>query len=274
MKIHLIAGKNLSAEDCLLWSQFQQADVALHSPYFRPEFVMNVAAVRTDVEVAVLEEDGQTVGFFPFQRGSWNVARPVAAGLSDFQAVVERPRVSEVTSRGWTGAELIRGCGLAAWHFDHLLASQQTFGSFHRLEAASPYVDLSRGFDAYCAEQQQAGTRAVSKIQQSVRRAEKQLGPMRFEIAHGRAVRVRDALAMEDGQVRRNRIHQRARLSVGSGTARSYSPHAVRVVRAARFRPSTSATGWRPFTWACDRPTCSTTGFPRTIRRSERTRRA
>ena len=39
----------------------------LDNPFFRPEFTQAVAAVRDDVEVAVLEIQQQPVGFFPYQ---------------------------------------------------------------------------------------------------------------------------------------------------------------------------------------------------------------
>ena len=76
------------------WSQIQRDNEELASPYFRPEFTQAVASVRGDVEVAVLEDHGEIVGFFPYQRGRGGVARPVGGRLSDFQGVVARKGVA------------------------------------------------------------------------------------------------------------------------------------------------------------------------------------
>ena len=61
------------------WSRFQQADPALESPYFRPEFTRIVASAQDDVEVALLRADGRSVGFFPFERRGRSVADRAAS---------------------------------------------------------------------------------------------------------------------------------------------------------------------------------------------------
>ena len=58
------------------WSRLQQQNREFDSPYFRPEFTRAVASVRDDVEVAVLERHGQSIGFLPYQRRSFNRGRP------------------------------------------------------------------------------------------------------------------------------------------------------------------------------------------------------
>ena len=137
----------LTPEHLAAWADIQRADAALDSPYFRPEFTQAVAAVRGDVEVGVLEEGGEPVGFFPFQRGRRNVARPVGGMMSDFHGVVVRQGVA------WDPRQLLRGCGLSAWHFDHLIAAQEPFRPHHWSVAPSPYIDLSQGWEGYRSEQ-------------------------------------------------------------------------------------------------------------------------
>jgi CelD/BcsL family acetyltransferase involved in cellulose biosynthesis len=65
MKIDIIPATEFSRDHIAAWRALQQADPALDSPLFHPEFTRAVAAVRDDVEVAVLEEAGEFVGFFP-----------------------------------------------------------------------------------------------------------------------------------------------------------------------------------------------------------------
>ena len=139
MKISVVPGEKLTPELVLRWSQLQRRDPALASPYFRPEFTRAVAAVRDDVEVGVMRQGGEVVGFFPYQRSRRNVGRPVGGRLSDYQGVIAQSGVC------WDAEELLRGCRLRAWHFDHLLTAQEPFSKYHRVAAESPYIDIGDG---------------------------------------------------------------------------------------------------------------------------------
>ena len=79
MNITVVPGDRLTPKHVEVWSRLQREDAAVASPYFRPEFTQAVACVRNDVEVAVMEEDGEPVGFFPYQRRGRNVATPVGS---------------------------------------------------------------------------------------------------------------------------------------------------------------------------------------------------
>lgn len=176
MQIHVIPGRQLAGETVACWSALQQADPALASPFFRPEYTQAVAALRPGVEVAVLEDRGQPVGFFPYQRNRPGVAGPVGGKLCDFQGLILRQGVTV------SAEQLLRGCRLNAWHFDHLLASQDTLRPYHGVVADSTYVDLAQGFDAYQAEQRRRGSLAIPKTMQKARKASRELGPLRFEL--------------------------------------------------------------------------------------------
>ena len=93
----------------------------------------------------------------------------------------------------WNAEDLIRGCGLKAWTFDHLIASQSPFHSHHYMLDESPYMDLSRGFDAYHAELRKRGSRSVQQIQRKMRKIEREQAPLRFD-PHTADKRVMSAL--------------------------------------------------------------------------------
>ncbi len=176
MEICVVSGAELSADQLAHWSRLQRADPALRSPFFRPEYTQAVAGVRDGVEVAVLVEAGETLGFFPFQRDHRDSAGPVGAMLCDFQGVVARPGV-QIDAR-----HLLEACRLKAWHFNNLVASQPTFQAYHGVVADSLYIDLSQGFDAYDAQQRQKGSQTIRKTMQKARKAARELGgPVRFE---------------------------------------------------------------------------------------------
>jgi len=175
MKVTVRSPRELGDDWVARWRAILASTPALGSPYFAPEFTRIVAEVRDDVEVAALSDGAELLGFFPYQRGPGDVGHPVGGAFSDFQAVVAPDSVD------WDARALVRGCGLAAWRFDHLLASQRQLAEFHWGAVPSPYVDLSRGFDAWVAERKGAGSK-IDAIRYEIRKAERRLGPVRFEL--------------------------------------------------------------------------------------------
>jgi CelD/BcsL family acetyltransferase involved in cellulose biosynthesis len=176
MQIKILSADALTPEHKAAWSDIQQSEPSLDSPYFRPEFTQAVASVRGGVEVAVLERGGEPVGFFPFQRGAGNIARPVGGKLSDFHGVVVRSGVQ------WEPRQLLRECRLRAWHFDHLIAAQEPLRPHHWSVAPSPYLDLSRGWEGYQSDQLASHKAWFKGIVRKLRYADRDAGPVRFEV--------------------------------------------------------------------------------------------
>ncbi len=174
MKIEVLAADRLTAEHLAAWSRVLAADPALESPFFRPEFTQAVAAVRDDVETAVLREGDEPVGFFPYQRQRGNVAVPVGGPLCDFQGIVLRRGVSI------DAQQLLRGCSLAAWHFNHLLASQGLFQPYHSVIWESPYMDLRGGYEAYRKTTHEAGRGTLAQADRKARKIAREIGPLRL----------------------------------------------------------------------------------------------
>src|SRR5260221_5476852 len=189
MDVTVIPGRDLDAELVRAWTELQVANPDLASPYFAPEFTQAVAAVRDDVEVAVVEERGKIVAFFPFQRTGSSLGGPVGGILSDYQGLVAGSGFS------CDPRELVRRCRLVAWDFDHLIGSQQAFAAFHHGRDFSPVLDLSRGFAVYAG-----ACHAVKKVQQMARRIEREIGPLRFVTHSADAAHFRQVLAWKSEQ--------------------------------------------------------------------------
>jgi len=175
MRFSVLPAGALCREHVQLWSHLQQTNPSLASPYFRPEFTMAVASVRGDVYVAMLEEAGETVGFFPFQRSRLGVGRPVGGALSDYHGVVAGPDCA------WNAAELVRACRLRVWDFDHVPLSQAPLRPHRTAERHSPIMDLSDGYEAYVRGRSEAGSREIRQTQRKRRKLEREVGPIRFE---------------------------------------------------------------------------------------------
>ena len=175
LDVAVIPAAQLSREDVEAWSSFQEADPTLASPFFRPEFTEAIAAIRNDVYVGVLSDDGRTVGFFPFQRGRRPIGAPVGGRRSNYHGVIAEPGTD------WDAVALVRACGLRIWDFDHVVASQRQFAPFHSALGESYCVDVSGGFEEYVRRREAAGSRVIPRLRQKARRFEREVGPLRFE---------------------------------------------------------------------------------------------
>src|SRR6185312_518268 len=112
--------------------------------------------------------------FFPFQRGRWRAGWPVGYRICDYQGVVVG------AGAAWDAKELIQACGLKAWEFDHVSAASR-FQPFGRTRTESPFMDVSRGFDAYVRERRDAGVGEIVAAQRKMRKLEREQGQLRFE---------------------------------------------------------------------------------------------
>ena len=259
MNVRSISAADLTPEHVAAWSRVLASDPVLASPFFRPEFTQAVAAVRKDVEVAILREGEEAVGFFPYQRQRGNVAVPVGGPLCDFQGAVVRRGIS-VDAR-----QLLRDCGLAAWHFNHLVASQEAFRPYHHVLWDSPYMDLRGGFDAYRRTKHENGSGMLASAERKARKMTREIGSLRL-VPHTCERGVFDLLM--DWKVQQyRRIHatnflasawtvallERIRNTAGSAFAGMLS------VLYAGGRPAAVHLGYA-------RTACCTAGFPPTTR--------
>src|SRR5262245_58443177 len=165
----------LNAGDVALWHSFQRATNALAGPFLTPEFAHAMSEQRTDMRVAILEDGGKAVGFFPFERNAFGIGRAFCYGLSDMQAVIHAPGCE------WDGVELLQSCGLAVWEFDHLIAEQlRHFAPQDYAPRASPVVDLTDGWENWIARKK--SSRRIKRSREQERQLVREHGPLRFEV--------------------------------------------------------------------------------------------
>jgi CelD/BcsL family acetyltransferase involved in cellulose biosynthesis len=175
MEIVVKRARDLDGSELASWSKLQRADAMFDSPFFRPEFVLAADAVRGNAEVALVIQDGELVGFFPFERDKRNIGRAVAWQLSDAHGLIVRKGVP------WAPLDIVHATGLVAWKFDHLIASQEPFQPFHYWVDQSPYMDIADGFDVYRAERRRSGTALIRQAERKSRKLAREVGPIRFE---------------------------------------------------------------------------------------------
>ncbi len=197
MKINVIDGKCLTVDHVTAWSHLQNKDSAINNPFLSPEFIMVTASVCDNVNVAVLEQNDEFVGFFPFQRVRQNIGRAVAWRMSDMHGIVLKKNVN------LDAKQLLKECKLSAWHFDHLVASQTMFKPFHHFIEDSPYMDLSEGFKGYQFSRRQSGSAMISQFMRKSRKIEREIGPLRFEMHTTETAAFRALLTWKQEQLNR-----------------------------------------------------------------------
>jgi CelD/BcsL family acetyltransferase involved in cellulose biosynthesis len=165
----------LTADLLTVWRSHQSADQNLRGPFFSPEYFQIAGAVLPEVTVAVIEQPGQMPAFLPFFRDRASVARPVGSRACDFSGIIAAPSFT------WSPETVIRACGLAGWDFTNVVSPQPAMDPYFRAFADSPYVDLSRGFDAFAKERGRGGSELVRQVGQKTRKLEREVAPMRFE---------------------------------------------------------------------------------------------
>ena len=175
MKVRVIRADELSADLRCAWSAMQRARPSLDSPYFTPEYVEAAATCRPRVRIGVIEDGGRPIGFFPFEAGAFGVGGPVGGRLSDFQGIVAAIGV-DLEPR-----QVLAGCGLRMWKFDHLLLCEHPgFARHLEATAGSPALDLHGGFEHYHARQRST-RRCIDRVLHKARKMRRQQGDARFE---------------------------------------------------------------------------------------------
>lgn len=175
MEYELIHASELVGDLADDWERLRNADPRLANPFFDVAYTATLGAVRDDVRVVRMAESGRTVGFFPFQRDAQGVGRPVGLRITDFGGLIAAPTLQ------LDAPALLRAAGLKAFYFDRWVP-HPVFTQFQEAEAQSPWIDLSKGFDAYVEEKKSSGSRYLSQVARKGRKMAREVEPLQFEL--------------------------------------------------------------------------------------------
>jgi CelD/BcsL family acetyltransferase involved in cellulose biosynthesis len=198
MKASVIRPDELGRKEISAWHSMQRKTEPLGSPFLTPEFATAVGIFRPDARVAVLTDGSEMVGFFPFQERRFGIAAPIGAGLNDCQGVIHVPGLE------WDARELLRACNLSIWQFDHLAAGQLPFDQYVDAIAASPVIDLTKGFETYQTQLQAKSLRFCRDITRKARKLEREVGQLSFVIDSNDTAALRILMNWKSDQYRRN----------------------------------------------------------------------
>jgi CelD/BcsL family acetyltransferase involved in cellulose biosynthesis len=175
----------------------QRRDEALRNPFLSPEFAAAVGRFRPGARVAVLTEGPTVTGFFPFEKRRLGVGVPIGAGLTDCQGLVHAQGFE------WDARDLLRGCGISAFHFDHLVCEQRPFGPWVAATAPSPVIELADGFAAYQAKLMVKSPQFAKDLARRGRRLTREAGPISHGVDSRDPAALRCLLAWKSDQYRR-----------------------------------------------------------------------
>ncbi len=169
MKATVVRPGDLGPTELARWAALQEGDPAYASPFLRPEMAVAIDRHWPDTRVAVLEDAGDAVGFFPFQQGRLGAGQALGMGLTDWQGAVLIPGVR------WDATALRRASGLSVWEFDHLVPGQaDALRPAHLTLRPSPVIDLADGVDAWNARH--AGSSRIKKARYHGRKLARERG--------------------------------------------------------------------------------------------------
>jgi CelD/BcsL family acetyltransferase involved in cellulose biosynthesis len=177
----------------------QRASPSLANPFLSPEFAMAAGRFRPEARVAVLAEGQALMGFFAFERRRLGLGVPIGGWLCGCQGLVHVPGAE------WDPRELLRGCGLAAWQFDNLIAGQQPFEPYQAATRPSPVIDLSDGFEAYYAKIWLNSHRFCRELARKARKLSREAGEVRIVADSHDGDILRTLMAWKSEQYRRTR---------------------------------------------------------------------
>ncbi len=174
MDINVVKPEQITESQRELWKGMMTAEHTTDSPFFHPEYVSVLSMHRKQVRVAVVTEQNTPVAFFPFEKHGPN-GRPLGIKLCDFQGIVRTPKTIIEAE------DLLKGCELKSWQFDHLVSSQPEFESWQMRKDDSLFIDLSSGYEAYLEERKQAGTSQISVFNRKLRKLEREIGEVKYD---------------------------------------------------------------------------------------------
>lgn len=175
MKVHVVRPRELSPDDLAAWARVKQSAPVYQSPFYSHQFTRAVGEARDDARVAVIEAEGQIVGFLPFHRTARGVGKPIGGPINDYHGPILLPDV-EISPQA-----LLAGAGLTAYDYNHLPTSFTAFAKNAYARSTSPQMDLSEGYEAFLETRTSKWKKAQREIRRRRRLTEAEHGPVSFE---------------------------------------------------------------------------------------------
>ncbi|MER7207602.1 GNAT family N-acetyltransferase [Streptosporangium sp. NPDC000239] len=197
MNIVVVRPGDLGESEISRWRELQGADPSLDNPFLSVEFALAMGRLRDYVRVAVIQDGGRTVGFFPYERHNFGIGKPLGGFLTTCHGLISVPDLV------LDAKQLLRACKLSVFDFDHLVAGQPTFAEHQSDVRPAPVMDLSSGFDSYIDQVKQNSPKNYKTVRYKERKLGREQGEIRFEWDSTDPATLRTLLNWKSDQYRR-----------------------------------------------------------------------
>lgn len=136
---------DLTRTDRALWAKFQAADPSLASPYFSVGYIDAVESVRPGIKVLRFYEHERPAAYWPFRKGPFGTARPVAGPMDDLHGIIAHPTVRLDLNQPAVRQQI------GGYAFSAVPYQQSRHGLTGQFGAGNQVIDLNEGFDAWQA---------------------------------------------------------------------------------------------------------------------------
>lgn len=193
----VIKAHGIGSELNQTWLALHRSESRFASPYYHPNFVRAVAAVRDDVEIAILKNRaGDIVGVLPFQRISAHQANPIGGRMNDFHGILAPSRLQvDIKS-------LLNQLQLKRFHFHALSTEEPEYEPYEFIRMPSYHVDLSNGIEDYITWLTKNSS-TVKRLPQKIRALGRNEGDVVFEFESNNMQVLEELIALKRNKFQR-----------------------------------------------------------------------
>ncbi|MBB5076571.1 GNAT family N-acetyltransferase [Nonomuraea endophytica] len=197
MNITVVRPGDLGETERSRWRELQKADPSLDNPFLSVEFALAMDRLRGYVRTAVVEDAGEIVGFFPYERHHFGIGKPLGGFLTTCHGLIG---VREVKVEA---KALLRACGLNVFAFDHMVAGQPTFAPYESDVRPAAVMDFTAGYEAWLAQVKENSAKNLKTWRYKERKLAREHGELRLSWASTDHGELRQLLAWKSDQYRR-----------------------------------------------------------------------
>lgn len=175
MRTDLIHPDELGDGEIKAWKAIT-AEMGTYSAFMEPEFARAAGAARGDARVAIFEDDGEVIGFWPFHKRPMHFARPIGAPFSDQHGPAIRSGADFDTGAA------IKAMGMCVYAYSTLLDPEARFSSGARAVQDGYVAETGGDGQAYAARLKAEHKRYHKTIERRRRKLENERGEVKITL--------------------------------------------------------------------------------------------
>jgi CelD/BcsL family acetyltransferase involved in cellulose biosynthesis len=165
MQVTVVRPGDIGTAEAELWWKFQHSTPEALNPFLSLTYTQTVGRYRANARVAVVEDGGEIVAFFPFELGARHVAMPIGFPMNNLQGFV-------ASGLPVDARRVVKRAHLRGWRFDAVPVDEHAFARFHYEGTTEPcpVIDLMNG-----------DLSRISTRKKARRALEREFGPVSLE---------------------------------------------------------------------------------------------